>query len=548
VAHIPYGLLSLAAQALGNGHAVTVLNLFTFAWRDVCEIIRQYPSDLFGLSCFTSNRRGVLATARFIREIYPHAHVTVGGPHASALPLEMLEHCDAIDTIVIGEGEETFNELIARLEHKQSTRGIHGTAYRNRDEILLGPPRRMIANLDSLIPPSDCFDDHIVLTSRGCCEQCSFCASPVLWSKKVRSYSTGYILEMLETLVHKHGHCTIAFKDDTFTGNRRRTLDLCHHIIKRKLNFLWSCDTRPDALDEELLFNMRTAGCQRISLGVESASTEILRSLHKKTTPEQILTATGLARTFGFQVRFYLIAGSPRETAETLKETVAFLKIAQPSQYIFNPFTLLPGTLEFSRAEHAGRVTREVFFTGDFYDLHTFPEQSGDPELHLLIENIGRQPAVQHGWNYSVQELQSILTLFPELPAAHMDLGGAWYREGNMAEAETHISRALLGGYPLPGLGYNYLACIAVKKHNMRGALEYLLRARECGLHQVVEENLQSVRDWLASGVIQRDKPFTLIAHHEFEITRRNTQPITPGPITIHAPDRPQARIFKPCN
>ncbi len=189
IVHIPYGLLSLAAQVKAIGHEVKVFNLFTFAWRDVCEIIRKSPAELFGLTCFTSNRRGVLATAQLIRETRPDAHIAVGGPHASALPREMLEHCTAIDTIVIGEGEETFKELISQLEHNQSTSAIPSTAFRHQNAVKIAAPRKQIENIDSLIPVCRYFDDHIALTSRGCYARCTFCASPLLWGNNVRYHS-----------------------------------------------------------------------------------------------------------------------------------------------------------------------------------------------------------------------------------------------------------------------------------------------------------------------------------------------------------------------
>ena len=57
ILNIPYGLLSLAAQAKKDGHAVIVLNLFTFAWKEIERIIKLLPADLYGLSCFTSRIR-----------------------------------------------------------------------------------------------------------------------------------------------------------------------------------------------------------------------------------------------------------------------------------------------------------------------------------------------------------------------------------------------------------------------------------------------------------------------------------------------------------
>src|SRR5688572_31857003 len=88
---IPYGLLSLGAQAIRAGHAVKILNLSAFSWRRVEEVIRSLPADLYGLSCWTANRRGVDLVSRCIRQLHPHVHVVVGGPHATPLAREVLQ-------------------------------------------------------------------------------------------------------------------------------------------------------------------------------------------------------------------------------------------------------------------------------------------------------------------------------------------------------------------------------------------------------------------------------------------------------------------------
>ncbi len=148
----PYGLLSLAAQALRAGHQVKVLNLSTFAWPDVEALVRGLTADVYGLTCFTSNRRGVKLVAECIRRHHGGAHIVGGGPHVSALPTETLRHYPAIDTVVIGEGEETFLELIGRLEAGQPTEGIPGTAWRAGEAVRTGPPRERIRDLDGHAP------------------------------------------------------------------------------------------------------------------------------------------------------------------------------------------------------------------------------------------------------------------------------------------------------------------------------------------------------------------------------------------------------------
>src|ERR1700704_3434972 len=107
----PYGLFSLGAQAIRAGHQVKILNLSSFTWSDVERVIANLDADLYGMSCWTANRRGVALVARSIRERHPNAHIVVGGPHATPLAAELLHHVEAIDTVALGESEPAFLEL-----------------------------------------------------------------------------------------------------------------------------------------------------------------------------------------------------------------------------------------------------------------------------------------------------------------------------------------------------------------------------------------------------------------------------------------------------
>src|SRR5881392_3873139 len=110
----PYGLFSLGAQAMRAGHAVKVFNLSSYSWRHVEDIVRALDADVFGMSCWTANRRGVALVAALIRRLHPKACVVIGGPHATPFAKEMLEHYPEIDTVVTGEGDVTFTELLSR--------------------------------------------------------------------------------------------------------------------------------------------------------------------------------------------------------------------------------------------------------------------------------------------------------------------------------------------------------------------------------------------------------------------------------------------------
>src|SRR5260221_14616358 len=114
----------------------------------------------------------------------------------------------------------------------------------------------------------------------------------------------------------------IKIKDDPSTTNKKGVMELCEGIRERKLRFFWSCDTRVDLLTEPLLREMRLAGCERLSLGVESGSQTILDKIDKKITKDEIIESTELAKKFGIRVRYYLMLGNRGETAADFPDTL----------------------------------------------------------------------------------------------------------------------------------------------------------------------------------------------------------------------------------
>jgi tetratricopeptide (TPR) repeat protein len=344
---------------------------------------------------------------------------------------------------------------------------------------------------------------------------------------------------MLETLVQKHGQHAIAFKDETFTADKKRALELCRGIRQRKLNIAWSCDTRSDVLDAELLTAMRETGCQRISLGVESAADQILQRFNKKTSPAEVQEATRLARAVGLPVRYYMIVGSPGETRETLQQSLDFVHAAGPSEAIFNPFTLLPGTREWERALQGGHYDTECFFSETFFELQ--PAACGHtPETAHLRDWLLHNSGLHKIRPLSVDECRESVRLFPDLALAQLDLADALLHAGDYIQAGQAARRALDGDHPLPGLCRNVLACIAARQGRLKEALEHLMAAEECGCHHIVDRNIAAARRWAEAGGPKSGRKLELVSDTGFEISRLRRQPIGPGKLEI------QNRVFKP--
>lgn len=528
---VPYGLLTIAAQATRAGHRVKLLNLSSFAWDEVERVIRSLDAELWGMSCWTANRRGVAFCADAIKRHHPHSHIIVGGPHAAPFAEEMIAHHSSIDTVTTGESEITFLELCERLAAGGDNHGLAGAVYRVDGRIERGPERPNIGDLDQYLSPHSIFDTHIFMTSRGCPWACTFCGAESQWGRGFRGNSVPYVLDALESMLPRLPVKMLMVKDDTFTTNRKRVIDICRGIRERGLKFLWSCDTRVDLLGEDLLREMRLAGCQRLSLGVESGAPDIIKQVDKKITVDDILESTALAKKYGIRVRFYMMLGNRGETQQTFQQTLDFLERARPHEYIFSCLSIYPGTRDFNDAEAAGWLDREIFFRDTFQELKT-PFDADEALTKVMNAWFAQHSGLQRFHEPTVEECRAVLDLLPEHHAAHIDMAGALFHAGALEEAEAHARRALDLGYPLPGIALNYLACIAVARGDYDAMMDlYSEAAARDPQHYLLIKNVEAARRWFREGGPARGVKLSLEASHDFRVLERTAQPTLPGPL-----------------
>ena len=501
---ITYGLLSIAAQAKRAGYNVSVYNLCTSPWRDVIKLITETKADVYGISAFTANRRGMGAVAELIRQFHPQAHITVGGPFVTALPLDTLRYYQDIDTAVIGEGENTFMDLLECLDAGRPVVGIPGTAWRNGEEVTMGPTRSRIINLDVLASQFDYFTSPIVMTSRGCPGRCSFCGSFNTWGKRLCFHSAEFTLDTFKKALARLPIPFLAIKDDTFTANRQRTIAICDAIIESKLNFLWSCDTRVDSLDDDLLYKMRLAGCQMISLGVESGSPEILKTMNKKTTPKMVLKATRAAQKYGMYVRYYMILLNRGETPETIQQSIALIKAGRPNDYDFSALSFYPGTEDWKILREKQGLTSDIFFRNDFMSLDV--AKNRQKEFHHVKIQAQCDIGAISGFNYTIEERESVVERLPNMHSTYVDLANAYFRAGRYEEATAALNRAEELGFPINNLIANQHACINAARNDISGAVNLLERAHQNYPHHIVMKNLITLRAWDDAPVSSRGK------------------------------------------
>jgi radical SAM superfamily enzyme YgiQ (UPF0313 family) len=168
--------------------------------------------------------------------------------------------------------------------------------------------------------------------------------------------SAASIVAEIEFLTAQHGAREISFVDDTFTVRRSRIYEIFALARQRGLKFPWSCMSRINTVDEDLLRYMRDNGCWYISFGIESADEEILRTIHKNITPAAVERVVDICHRLGIVTKGFFMIGHPRETVETIDKTIAFAKQIPLRHVVVTINTPMPGTEQYKHAREYGTL------------------------------------------------------------------------------------------------------------------------------------------------------------------------------------------------
>ena len=353
----PLGLAYLAAVAREAGWKPMIIDGLTedLTPSELEDRIRKFQPDVVGLTATTPAIYDAYEAARIAKRVNPNALVLIGGPHATFTADEVLRECEQIDIVVMGEGEETFKEILDRFEKNKGYEDILGIAYRKDNTVKINPPRPLIRNLDNLpIPAYDLLpmEKYVVegvryaaiMTSRGCPYNCVFCSSSLQFGKRWRAHSPERVLEELRILREKFRVKEIEFLDDTFTLNPKRAIDLSRKIVEEGLDISWSASSRVNTFNRSVGEAMHKAGAHTIYFGIESGSDKTLKFIGKGITRQQAVDAVKAAKEVELNALGSFVIGFPYETEEDIRSTIRFANKVDVDLAQFTIATPYPGT------------------------------------------------------------------------------------------------------------------------------------------------------------------------------------------------------------
>ena len=315
--------------------------------KKIIKKIKEFSPDIVGISgSFTVYEKNSLDIAKLVKE-NSNALVVLGGAHSSANPKSILNDKN-VDFVVRGEGEVVFLDIAKNFYDKKRLYSIKGTVVKLKNKkIKINPPADYIKNLDEIpfparhLIPMERYLKHPqnsianmrsptteIVTSRGCPFNCIFCSIHTVWGRKWRARSAKNVVDELEHLYKKYGIKEFRFFDDNITWDKKRIIEICDEIIKRKLDIKWDTPNGVAiaTLNEEVLKKMKKAGYYKIVMGIESGSEKTLTFMRKPVSLKHARKIIKICNKLGIWTWSTFVIGFPDEKIEEIEKTINFAK------------------------------------------------------------------------------------------------------------------------------------------------------------------------------------------------------------------------------
>jgi len=343
--------------------------------RIVADEVHRLKPDFIGINClFSGQFETVKNIAIAAKEARPSTVVIIGGMHPTIYNKEILEHCQFIDIVVIGEGEQTLRGILTSDNNNYDR--IEGIAFRNSArDIVVNPKESFVSHLDEMPLPdyslfnfkgyqldtNDWFNPKNqdiktsvpILTSRSCPYKCNFCAMNLVMGTKFRARSAEHVFSEMKLLYNDYGVSFFHIMDDNSTLDKKRIKELCTLIINSKMNISFDmCNgTMPSTLDDDVIDLMVEAGFISCFLAIESGSDYIRNTIMgKNVSKETICRVVERFRTYkNVHLAAFFLMGMPEETLESLMETYNFIDSLDLDSFKVAVATPFPGTKLFDQ-------------------------------------------------------------------------------------------------------------------------------------------------------------------------------------------------------
>lgn len=395
----PLGILYLASYLKKDNNDFDIKVIDGYHEKSISEVVKKIKAiapSILGISFTTQAATGAYEIISLIKKELKNVFIVTGGAHPTIYPEEVLQKTDA-DAVVIGEGEETFFELVNRIKNNSNYFGLKGIAYKKDNTAVINDARPLINDINTIPFPArelinikkypgyhykKTFWDTSYLSGRGCPYQCVYCSNPVWKCQKpwIRLRSPENIADEIEYLKSKYNVKELFDQTDLFNSSLRWAKDVCDEIIRRKLGIAWKVQMTVKNIDEELAFKMVKSGCWLGLIGIETGNDETAKGINKRSSKEMAQKSLSILKKYGMKTFALLMAfnvweedgklkyENMQDTLNTLnfaKEMIKKRKIDIISWSLTTPY---PGSKLFDIAKHHKLIDENIEGKWELWD------------------------------------------------------------------------------------------------------------------------------------------------------------------------------------
>lgn len=422
---LPWGLLYVGSIIERCGHKARVIDpyLDDIELREfddgrffdkIDKIIDDYKPSIIGYGGIATSYGRTKRISLHVNSKYPKIVQIAGGALASVYDLLLTK--TKVDVVFHGEADVSLPLFLERFEKKEKIYDLPGISYSLSGKVTRNNPAEQIKDLDEIPFPAyhlidvsqylspvknrlEMYEDLLlsdsiisnarervgskthyieIPTSSGCTNRCLFCYRHV---QGIRRHSVDYVINHIRYLKEKYRVSGFYFYDELFNSDYGWVMELCDEIEKNNLDIFYIVPgARADKVDERMLRRLKETGCIEVGYGQESGSDTILREYRKGISSQQNRKITKLTGELGMACCVQLVIGSPKETTETIYETIQFLKDVDSYKFSLNYLVPLPETPIWRHVEE-NKLVQNV---EEYLDL--VAEQGGAPVINLTKE------------------------------------------------------------------------------------------------------------------------------------------------------------------
>ena len=403
---MPLALLAIGSELDRSRYEVVIVDGRLEADPEQAVLAQIHDALCLGVTVLTGAPiSDALQISRAAKRARPDIPVVWGGWHPSMFPRECLDE-PSVDVTVRGQGEETFVEIVQRLEDERSLVGCLGCTVRLSDGTIHENPPRPLAAVDKfrahdygLIPVERYFElkgkrQLDFISSQGCNFRCAFCSDPFVYGRKWVGLEPTRMALRLKELWDRYRFDDVNFQDETFFTRARRVQALAEQLIASGMKISWAATMRADQgirLPEEVWALCKQSGLRRLLVGVESGSNEMLKRIRKDIRIEQVFHTAQRMLRYGIAGHFPFIVGFPEETDESIRATIDCAKRLRSLHpdfltpiYYFKPY---PGSeLVIEAVSRGFQLPQTLEAWSEFDYVAGLPGPWVSPEKYRLIE------------------------------------------------------------------------------------------------------------------------------------------------------------------